>query len=112
MLSLALPETTTAFSWPYLSLGFLAVCLNFHTRTGKRRFLIGGENAHIFPVISELGTTVETHYIRSCLRSGLAAALSWLAGLRKADVLVPASKQSVKDIHNLLPAVAIYGELH
>ena len=40
------------------------------------------------------------------MRGGLAAALSWLAGLGKADSFVPASEQSVKDIHNLLPAVA------
>jgi hypothetical protein len=38
------------------------------------------------------------------LHGGLAAALSWLAGLGKADSFVPASEQSVKDIHNLLPA--------
>jgi len=87
--------------------GFLAVCLNFHACMGKRRLLIGGENAHIFPVVSELGTTVETHHICSGLRGRLAAALSWLAGLGEADVLVPASEQSVKDIHNLLPAVAL-----
>jgi len=37
---------------------------------------------------------------------GLAAALSWLAGQGKADSFVPASEQSVKDLHNLLLAVA------
>jgi hypothetical protein len=40
------------------------------------------------------------------MRGGLAAALSWLAGLGKADSFVPASEQSVKDLHNLLLAVA------
>jgi hypothetical protein len=71
---------------------------------GKRPLLIGGENLHLFPVVSELGTTVETHHVRSRLHGSLTAALSWLAGLGKADVFVPASEQSVKDIHNLLPA--------
>jgi hypothetical protein len=73
---------------------------------GKRLFLNGGENTHLFPVISKLGTTVETNHICSGERGGLAAALSWLAGLGKADSLVPASEQSVKDLHNLLLAVA------
>jgi hypothetical protein len=85
---------------------FLASCLNFHTRMGKRLFLIGGENTHFLPVVSKLGTTVETNHVRSRLRGGLAAALSWLAGLGKADSFVPASEQSVKDLHNLLLAVA------
>jgi hypothetical protein len=40
------------------------------------------------------------------MRGSLTAALSWFAGLGEADPLVPASEQSVKDIHNLLPAVA------
>jgi hypothetical protein len=40
------------------------------------------------------------------MRGSLAAALSWLAGLGKADSFVPASEQSVKDLHNLLLAVA------
>jgi hypothetical protein len=40
------------------------------------------------------------------MRGGLAAALSWLAGLGKADSFVPASEQSVKKLHNLLLAVA------
>jgi len=71
---------------------------------GKRPLLIGGENLHLFPVVSELGTTVETHHVRSRLHGSLTAALSWLAGLGKADSFVPASEQSVKDIHNLLPA--------
>jgi hypothetical protein len=73
---------------------------------GKRLLLNGGENTHLFPVISELGTTVETNHVRSRLRGGLAAALSWLAGLGKADSFVPASEQSVKKLHNLLLAVA------
>jgi hypothetical protein len=73
---------------------------------GKRLFLNGGENMHLFPVVSKLGTTVETNHIRSGERGGLAAALSWLAGLGKADSLVPASEQSVKDLHNFLLAVA------
>ena len=85
----------------------LASCLNFHSCVGKRLLLIGGENLHPFPVVSELGTTVETHHVRSRMRGGLTAALSWLAGLGKADSFVPASEQSVKDIHNLLPAVAL-----
>src|SRR5678815_2439504 len=89
----------------YLS-HFLASGLNFHTCMGKRLFLNGGENAHLFPVVSKLGTTVETHHISSGERGGLAAALSWLAGLGKADSFVPASEQSVKDLHNLLLAVA------
>jgi hypothetical protein len=74
---------------------------------GKRPLLIGGENLHLFPVVSELGTTVETHHVCSRVRGSLTAALSWLAGLGKADSFVPASEQSVKDIHNLLPAVAL-----
>jgi hypothetical protein len=41
------------------------------------------------------------------MRGSLTAALSWLAGLGEADSFVPASEQSVKDIHNLLPAVAL-----
>jgi hypothetical protein len=73
---------------------------------GKRLLLIGGENTHFLPVVSELGTTVETYHVCSRLRGGLAAALSWLAGLGKADSFVPASEQSVKDLHNLLLAVA------
>jgi hypothetical protein len=73
---------------------------------GKRLLLNGGENAHLFPVVSELRTTVETNHIGSRKRGGLTAALSWLAGLGKADSFVPASEQSVKDLHNLLPAVA------
>jgi hypothetical protein len=85
---------------------FLASCLNFYTRTGKRLFLIGGENTHFFPVISELGTTVEANHVRARMRGGLAAALSWLAGQGKADSFVPAPEQSVKDLHNLLLAVA------
>jgi hypothetical protein len=73
---------------------------------GKRLFLNGGENTHLFPVVSKLCTTVETHHICSGERGGLAAALSWLAGLGKADSFMPASEQSVKDLHNLLLAVA------
>src|SRR4051812_7838696 len=84
----------------------LASGLNFHTCMSKRLFLNGGENTHLFPVVSKLGTTVETNHIRSCERGSLAAALSWLAGLGKADSFVPASEQSVKDLHNLLLAVA------
>jgi hypothetical protein len=82
----------------------LASCLNFNTRVGKRLLLTGGENTHLFPVVSELGTTVKTHHVRSRMRGSLTAALSWLAGLGKADSFVPASEQSVKDFHNLLPA--------
>jgi hypothetical protein len=74
---------------------------------GKKLFLIGGENTHLFPVVSELGTTVEAHYIRSRWYSGLTAALSRFAGLGKADSFMPASEQGVKDLHNLLPAVAL-----
>jgi hypothetical protein len=85
---------------------FLASGLNFHTCMSKRLFLNGGENAHLFPVVSKLGTTVETHHIRSGERGSLAAALSWLAGLGKADSFMPAPEQSVKDLHKLLPAVA------
>ena len=88
------------------SLLVLASGLNFYTCMGKRLFLIGGENTHLFPVVSKFGTTVETHHIRSGERGSLAAALSWLAGLGKADSFVPASEQSVKDLHNLLLAVA------
>jgi hypothetical protein len=73
---------------------------------GKRLFLLGGENTHFLPVVSKLCTTVETNHVRSRLVGGLAAALSWLAGLGKADSFVPASEQSVKDLHNLLLAVA------
>jgi hypothetical protein len=73
---------------------------------GKRLFLNGGENTHFFPVVSKLGTTVETHHICSSERGSLAAALSWLAGLGKADSFMPASEQSVKNLHKLLPAVA------
>ena len=73
---------------------------------GKRLFLIGGENTHLFPVVSELGTTVETNHVGSRLRGSLATALSWLAGLGKANSFVPASEQSVKDLHKLLLAVA------
>jgi len=90
----------------YLSLIFLASGLNFHTCMGKRLFLNGGENTHFFPVVSKLGTTIETHHIRSGERGGLAAALSWLAGLGKADSFMPASEQSVKNLHKPLPAVA------
>ena len=74
---------------------------------GKRPLLIGGENTHLLPVVSELGTTVETHHIRTRVHGGLTAALSWLAGQGKADTFVPASEQSVKNTHNLLPAVAL-----
>ena len=74
---------------------------------GKRPLLIGGENTHLLPVVSELGTTVETHHVRSRMHGSLTAALSWLAGLGKADTFVPASEQSVKNTHNLLPAVAL-----
>ena len=73
---------------------------------GKRLFIIGGENTHLFPVVSKLGTTVEANHICSRKRGGLTAALSRLAGLGKADSFVPASEQSVKDLHNLLLAVA------
>jgi hypothetical protein len=90
----------------YLSRFFLAPGLNFHTCMGKRLFLNGGENTHLFPVVSKLGTTVETNHIRSGKRGGLAAALSWLAGLGKADSFMPASEQSVKNLHKLLPTVA------
>jgi len=85
---------------------FLASCLNFYTCMGKRLLLIGGENTHLLPVVSELGTTVETNHVGSRMRGSLAAALSWLAGLGKTDSFVPASEQSVKDLHNLLLAVA------
>lgn len=97
------PEPPLPFHDP-TSPAFLASCLNFHTCVGKRPLLIGGENLHLFPVVSELRTTVETHHVRSRMRGSLTAALSWFAGLGKADPLVPASEQSVKDIHNLLPA--------
>jgi hypothetical protein len=84
----------------------LASCLNFYTCMGKRLLLNGGENTHLFPVVSELGTTVEANHVSSRLHGGRAAALSRLAGLGKADSFVPASEQSVKDLHNLLLAVA------
>jgi hypothetical protein len=44
------------------------------------------------------------------MRGSLTAALSWFAGLGKADPLVPASEQSVKNIHNLLPAALALAE--
>ena len=89
------PKPPLPFHDPLPLPDFLASCLNFYTCTGKRLFLIGGENTHLFPVISELGTAVETNHIRPGLRGGLAAALSWFAGQRKADAFVPASEQSV-----------------
>src|ERR1700684_1305628 len=76
-------ETIPVFSWPNLSL--LAVRLSFKACMVKFRLLIGGENAHCFPVVSKLRTTIEADYIRPCLRSSLTAALSWLAGLGKAN---------------------------
>jgi hypothetical protein len=82
---------------------FLAVCLNFHTCTGKRPRLTGGENAHVFPVVSELGTAIKAHYIRSRLRCSFTTALSPFAGLGKTDAFVPASEQSVKDLHKSPP---------
>jgi hypothetical protein len=100
------PKPPLPFHGPLPLPDLLASCLNFYTCAGKRLFLIGGENTHLFPVVSELGTTVETNHVRSRMRGGLAAALSWLAGLGKADSFVPASEQSVKDLHNLLLAVA------
>jgi len=62
---------------------------------GKRSFLIGGENAHIFPVVSELSTTVQADDISAGCRGGITAAMSRLAGLGKANLFVPASEQSV-----------------
>ena len=59
------PETATAFSWPLTLPDFLTSCLNFYTCMGKRLFIIGGENTHFLPVISELGTTIETNHVRS-----------------------------------------------
>lgn len=66
---------------------------------GKRLRLNGGENAHLLPVVSELGATVQTHNVGPGLRSGLTAALSPFAGLGKANAFMPASEQSVKDLH-------------
>ena len=88
------------------SLQLLASCLNFYTCMGKRLLLNGGENTHLFPVVSELGTTVKANHVSARLHGSLAAALSWFAGLGKADSFVPASEQSVKKLHNLLLAVA------
>lgn len=62
---------------------------------GKRSFLIGGENAHILPVVSELSATVQAHHISARCHGGVVAAMSRLAGLGKANLFVPASEQSV-----------------
>ena len=63
----------------------------------------GGENAHFLPVVWKFRATIQADHIRSCVRRRLAATLSPLAGLGKADAFVPATKQSVKDLHRLLP---------
>jgi hypothetical protein len=94
-------------SWPVTSPCFLAVCLYFHTCTGKRPRLTRGENAHLFPVVSELGTAIKAHHIRSRLRCSITTALSPFAGLGETDAFVPAPEQSVKNRHNLLPPVAL-----
>src|SRR5262245_50245862 len=88
----------------------LAVCLNFHTCVGKRLRLNGGENAHLFPVVSEFRAAIKAHYISPRLHRGFTAALSPFAGLGETDAFVPASEQSVKNSHNLLPAVALFLE--
>jgi hypothetical protein len=98
---------TQRVSWPVTSPCFLAVCLNFNTCTGKRPRLTGGENVHLFPVVSELGTAIKAHYISSRLRCSFTAALSPFAGLGETDAFVPASEQSVKNRHKLLPPVAV-----
>lgn len=90
-------------SWPVTSPNSLAVCLNFHTCMGKRPRLTGGENAHLLPVVSELGTAIKAHHISSRLRCSFTPALSPFAGLGEANAFVPASEQSVKNLHNLLP---------
>ena len=72
----------------------------------KRLHLTGGENAHLFPVVWELGATIKADHVRSRLHRGFTAALSPFAGLGEANAFVPASEQSVKDLHNLLPEVA------
>src|SRR5262249_14596017 len=81
--------------------------LGFHVGVGKRLLLTGGENAHLFPVVSELRSTIQTDDIGACLCSSFTAALSPFAGLGKTRPSMPASEQSVKDLHNLLPAVAL-----
>lgn len=70
---------------------------------GKRLHLTGGENAHLLPVVSELGTAIKAHHISSRLRCSFTTALSPFAGLGETDAFVPASEQSVKNLHNLLP---------
>jgi len=70
---------------------------------GQRPRLTGGENAHLLPVICKLGTAIKAHYISSRLRCSFTTALSPFAGLGETDAFVPASEQSVKNLHNLLP---------
>jgi hypothetical protein len=44
------------------------------------------------------------------MHGGFAAALSRPTGLGKADPLVPASEQSIKDLHNFLLAAFAFAE--
>ena len=77
----------------------------FSLNTGVRHAsrLTGGENAHFFPVIGELSAAIQADYIGSRVRRRFTATLSPFAGLGKADAFVPATEQSVKNLHHLLP---------
>lgn len=95
-----LPWPTDSVSWPITSPTPLAVCFNLYTRSSKRLRLTGGENAHLFPVVSEFLAAIQAYDVSSRLHSSFTAALSPFAGLGETDALVPASEQSVKDLHN------------
>jgi hypothetical protein len=71
-------------------------------RMNRRSRATAGNYAHGLPVIGKFAATIQAHCVCSRLRCSLGPALSLPGAERKAHVLVPATKERIKDFHCLL----------
>jgi hypothetical protein len=76
--------------------------LYFHLRVAVGPCFISAHDLHLLPVVSEFPAAIQAHHISSGLGRGALPSLSALAAQRETRVLVPATKQCVKNLHLLL----------